>query len=82
VANIKDKNFKEVRKWVAQNSDNDTNRIMREFYDKLYDILKPESIPMAVVLLGKYQYQAAFVADQEINLMAFMTEVMVECEVR
>jgi DNA polymerase III delta prime subunit len=79
---IKDKNFKEVRKWVAQNSDNDTHRIMREIYDKLYDILKPESIPLAVVLLGKYQYQAAFVADQEINLMAFLTELMVDCEVK
>jgi DNA polymerase III delta prime subunit len=82
IAFIKDKNFKEVRKWVAQNADNDTHRIMREFYDKIYDILKPENIPLAVVLLGKYQYQAAFVADQEINLMAFMTEIMVECEVK
>lgn len=78
---IKDKNFKEVRKWVAQNADNDTHRIMREFYDKLYDILKPESIPLAVVLLGKYQYQAAFVADQEINLLAFLTELMIETSV-
>lgn len=79
---LKEKNFKEVRKWVAQNSDNDTHRIMREIYDKIYEILKPETIPMAVVLLGKYQYQAAFAADQEINLMAFLTELMVECEVK
>ena len=82
VSYIKEKNFREVRKWVAQNADNDTHRIMRDFYDKAYDILKPESIPLAVVLLGKYQYQAAFVADQEINLMAFMTELMVDCEVK
>ena len=82
VSYIKEKNFREVRKWVAQNADNDTHRIMRDFYDKTYDILKPESIPLAVVLLGKYQYQAAFVADQEINLMAFMTELMVDCEVK
>jgi DNA polymerase III delta prime subunit len=82
VAFIKDKNFKEVRKWVAQNADNDTHRVMREFYDKIYVILKPETIPLAVVLLGKYQYQAAFVADQEINLMAFFTELMVETEFR
>lgn len=79
---LKDKNFKEVRKWVAQNADNDTHRIMREIYDKIYDLLKPESIPLAVVLLGKYQYQSAFVADQEINLMAFLTELMVDCEVK
>jgi replication factor C small subunit len=53
---------------------------MREIYDKLYDVLNPATIPMAVILLGKYQYQAAFAADQEINLMAFLTELMVDCE--
>jgi DNA polymerase III delta prime subunit len=80
VAFLKEKDFKSVRKWVAQNTDNDTHRIMREIYDKLYDVLNPSTIPMAVVLLGKYQYQAAFAADQEINLMAFLTELMVDCE--
>ena len=80
VGYLKEKDFRNVRKWVAQNSDNDTHRIMREIYDKLYDILSPATIPMAVILLGKYQYQAAFAADQEINLMAFLTELMVDCE--
>jgi DNA polymerase III delta prime subunit len=80
VSHLKEKDFKSVRKWVALNADNDSHRIMREIYDKLYDILNPTTIPMAVVLLGKYQYQAAFAADQEINLMSFLTELMVDCE--
>lgn len=80
VEGLRDKNFKEVRKWVGTNSDNDANKIFREIYDKMYDILKPETIPLAVVLIGKYQYQSAFVVDQEINLMAFLTELMIECE--
>lgn len=80
VEGLRDKNFKEVRKWVGTNSDNDANKIFREIYDKMYDILKPETIPLAVVLIGKYQYQSAFVVDQEINLMAFLTELMIDCE--
>ena len=78
---IKDKNFAEIRKWVANHSDNDVNLIYREIYDNLYEVLKKNSIPQAVILLAKYQYQAAFAADQEINLLAFLTEMMIECEV-
>jgi DNA polymerase III delta prime subunit len=78
---IKDKNFNEVRKWVSNNSDNDANLIYREIYDNLYEVLKKDSIPAAVMLLAKYQYQAAFCADQEINLLAFLTELMIECQV-
>jgi DNA polymerase III delta prime subunit len=77
---IKQKNFTEVRKWVANNSDNDVNLIYRDIYDNLYDILKSDSIPQAVLLLSKYQYQAAFCADHEINFLAFLTELMIECE--
>jgi DNA polymerase III delta prime subunit len=80
IEGLKDKNFKEVRKWIGQNSENDPNVIFRQIYDKVYEILKPETIPLAVVLIGKYQYQAAFAMDQEINLMAFLTELMIECE--
>lgn len=76
-----DKNFSEIRKWVASNSDNDVNMIYREIYDNLYENLKKETIPAAVILLAKYQYQSAFVADQEVNLLAFLTELMIECEV-
>lgn len=80
VGYLSDKNFANVRKWVATNSDNDSNLIYREVYDNLNTVLKKESIPPAVLLLAKYQYQSAFVADQEINLLAFLTELMVECE--
>jgi DNA polymerase III delta prime subunit len=77
---IKEKDFGSARKWVTNNLDNDAVSILRKIYDNLYDFLKPESIPPAVLILAKYQYQSAFVADQEINLMACLTEFMVECE--
>lgn len=79
---VGDKNFAEVRKWVAQNSDSDAATVYREIYDNLSDLLHKDSIPAAVILLAKYQYQAAFCADQEINLLAFLTELMIECEVK
>lgn len=77
---LKDKDFSAMRKWVVVNSDVDTSRIYRNIFDGLNEFLKPESIPAAVVTLAKYQYQAAFVADQELNLVACLTELMVECE--
>jgi DNA polymerase III delta prime subunit len=80
VKNLKDKNFTEVRKWVVSNLDNDTTSILRRIYDACYDALVPSSIPAAVLVIAKYQYQSAFVADQEINLLAALTEIMVECE--
>lgn len=80
IKNLKDKNFSDMRKWVVANSDIDPARIFRKIYDSLYDYMKPESIPQAVVILAKYQYQSAFVADQEINLVAMLTELMVDCE--
>ena len=80
VKHLKEKNFSEVRKWVVSNLDNDSSVILRRVYDTLYDILLPQSIPAAVLVIAKYQYQIAFVADQEINLLAALTELMVECE--
>ena len=80
VKNLKDKNFAEVRKWIVSNLDNDTSVLLRRVYDSLYESLVPGSIPAAVLVLAKYQYQGAFVADQEINMLACMTELMVECE--
>lgn len=79
---LKDKDFGTMRKWVVINSDIDPSRIYRTVYDGLNEYLKPESIPAAVVTLAKYQYQAAFVADQELNLVACLTEIMVECEIK
>ena len=78
--NLKEKNFAEVRKWVVDSLDNDTSILLRHIYDALYSTLKNVSIPAAVLIIAKYQYQMAFVADQEINLLACLTEIMVECE--
>jgi len=80
IKNLKEKNFSEVRKWVVANLDNDTSMLLRRIYDSLYDSLEHSSIPAAVLIIAKYQYQIAFVADQEINLLAALTEIMVECE--
>jgi DNA polymerase III delta prime subunit len=77
---LKGKDFGTARKWVTNNVDSDSATILRKIYDNMYDFLKPESIPPAVLVLAKYQYQAAFVADQEINLVACLTEFMIECE--
>jgi DNA polymerase III delta prime subunit len=79
---LKEKDFTEVRKWVVSNLDNDSGTILRRVYDALYDSLVPGSIPAAVLVIAKYQYQIAFVADQEINLLAALTEIMCECEFR
>jgi len=78
ITSLKDKDFGSMRKWVTQNLDNDASRIYRKIYDSLIEHLKPDSVPMAVVILARYQYQSAFVADQEINLVACLTEFMVE----
>jgi DNA polymerase III delta prime subunit len=80
VKSLKDKNFSEVRKWVVSNLDNDASHLLRRVYDAAFDHLVPSSIPAAVLVIAKYQYQCAFVADQEINLLAALTEMMVECE--
>ena len=80
IKNLKQKNFSEVRKWVVTNMDNDTSVLLRRIYDSLYDSLVNSSIPAAVLIIAKYQFQIAFVADQEINLLAALTEIMVECE--
>ena len=77
---LKDKDFGSARKWVTANLDNDPTKIYRKLYDGLYELLKPQSVPQLVLILAKYQYQAAFVADAEINLMACITEIMVDAE--
>ena len=79
IKNLKEKNFPEVRKWVVSNMDNDTTVLMRRIYDACYTSLENNSVPAAVLVLAKYQYQSAFVADQEINMLACLTELMVEC---
>ena len=80
INSLKGKDFAGARKWVTNSLDNDPVRIFRTMYDKLYEVLKPNSVPQMVLILAKYQYQAAFAADHEINLMACLTEIMVDCE--
>ena len=80
IKNLKDKNFPEVRKWCVNNLDNDPSVLLRRVYDSLYESLVPSTIPAAVLIIARYQYQIAFVADQEINLLAALTEIMCECE--
>jgi DNA polymerase III delta prime subunit len=76
---LKEKDFGDIRKWVASN-DIDSAALYRKLYDALYDVLAPQSIPQAVIILADYQYKHAFVADAEINTVACLTELMVECE--
>jgi DNA polymerase III delta prime subunit len=80
VQGLKDKDFGSVRKWVTNNLDNDPTKIYRKLYDTLYEQLKANAVPQLVLHLAKYQYQAAFVADHEINMVACLTEIMVDCE--
>ena len=77
---LKNKEFTTVKKWVSSNLDNEPSHIFRSIYANLYAYLDPRTIPQAVLIIAKYQYQSAFVADQEINLLAALTEMMVECE--
>jgi DNA polymerase III delta prime subunit len=82
ITSLKNKEFTTVRKWVIENIDNDPNIVMRKIYTILYENIKPKYIPEAVLILAKYQYQIAFVADQEVNLLACLTEIMMGCEFR
>ena len=77
---LKDKEFTAIRKWVGQNIDGDVAPMFRKIYDSISQYAKPTSIPQVVVTLADYQYKSAFVADQEVNFMAFLTELMVETE--
>ncbi len=77
---LKNKEFNIVRKWVVANLDNDFNMVSHRIYEAMYDVLTPSTIPAAVLIIAKYQYQAAFAADQEINLLACLTEIMMECQ--
>jgi len=80
IKNLKEKNFSEVRKWCVDNMDNDISVLLRRIYNSLYESLVPSTIPAAVLIIAKYQYQSAFATDQEINTLACLTEIMVECK--
>ena len=80
VALIKAKNFVDMRKWVGENLDGDQTELFRKLYDNASDLLTLEGEAQLILLLGRYQYQAAFVADPEINTMALLTEIMSDVE--
>ena len=82
VGHLRKKEFTNMKKWGAQNMDNEPQVIMRKIYDNLYNYFDPKSIPEAVLIISEYQYKSSFVVDQEINLVAFMTELMMRCEYR
>jgi len=77
---LKEKDFSEMRKWVAQNIDNDHVGLYRQVYDSLFSNIKKQSVPDAVLIVADYSYKSAFVADQEINMVACLTELMMQCE--
>tara|TARA_Y100000310_G_scaffold340013_1_gene434461 strand:+ start:2399 stop:3346 length:948 start_codon:yes stop_codon:yes gene_type:complete len=80
MAAMKEKNFKNARKWVTNNLDTDSIVLFRSLYDHMYNYIKPESIPQLVVILAEYQYKSAFCIDQELNTMAMIVEIMSEVE--
>lgn len=80
IKSLQSGSFKDMRKWVAENSDIDPNSLYRELYDELYNLLESASIPQAVLIIHEYLYKNAFVADKEINMVACMTELMAECK--
>jgi replication factor C small subunit len=77
---MKKKNFSEVRKWVAANVHISETEIFQKIYDNMYDYLTPSSIPQAILVVAEYQYKAAFAANQEINMVACLIEIMMTCE--
>ena len=79
---IKDKEFSKMRKWVALNIHNDPQAIYRKIYDSLFTKMENSSIPQAIIILSDYTYKSAFVADQEVNMVACMTELMMECKIK
>jgi DNA polymerase III delta prime subunit len=77
---VKSKKWKEMRKWVGENMDSEPTALMRKFYDEAFEIVKPSSVPTLVLLIADYQYKINFVADAEVCLVAFLTQVMTEVE--
>ena len=81
-AAMKQKNFAATRKWIAEHSDYDSTVIFRKLYDKASELIVPTNIGNLILVIAKYQYQASFVADQEINIVACLAEIMIDCEFR
>tara|TARA_Y100001973_G_C5201744_1_gene338291 strand:- start:1819 stop:2748 length:930 start_codon:yes stop_codon:yes gene_type:complete len=80
ISAMKNKNFTDARKWIVSNLDNSPPELFRKMYDSLSDSLEKNSIPDAILIIAEYQYKSAFVADQEINFVACIVELMMRCE--
>ena len=80
VTHLKNRNFKEMRKWVGNNSDIEPAVVYRKLYDMSSDLLVENSVPQLVIHIANYSYKSAFVADHEVNLVACLTEIMADCE--
>ena len=76
---MKDKKYTDMRSWVSNNLDGDQTQLFRSFYDNSIEYLEPDSIPQFVILAGDYQFKHAFVANPEINAVAFFTDIMLQC---
>ena len=79
---VKEKEFSKMRKWVALNIHNDPQTIYRKIYDSFFTKFENNSVPQAIIILSDYTYKSAFVADQEVNMVACMTELMMECKIK
>jgi len=79
---LRSKDFSTMRKWVNENNDNDSSVIFRNLFDNILEYIEPASVPVFIMLLSEYQYKAAFVANPEINMAAFLTEVMASCDIK
>ena len=77
---LKEKDFKKMRSWVANNIDTDASSIFRAIYDRMAEKIQPQSIPQLVLILADYQYKNSFAADHELNVVACMTEIMANVE--
>ena len=80
VGMLRDKDFTSMRRWVGENIDGDADPVFRQLYDTSNETMDKASVPQLVLILARYQYQAAFVADHEVNLVACLTEVMMDCK--
>ena len=80
LSSLKKKEFTTVKNWVVQHMDNDPSMVMRKIYDSMYGVLKPASIPEAVLIIAKYMKDISIVPDQEVNMLACLTEIMMSCE--
>ena len=80
IMTLKDKRFNDMRKWVVQNLDKEPSSLFKNLYETLYNSLDSKSVPQMILILAGYQYKSAFVADQEINMVACLTEIMAGCK--